>query len=185
MTVGSYVRYPPPVTVPLTRSNLRSQRVLFFRPNSGCDRPCPMRIHLRVYTLRPRIRISRRTSFGSSRRRNSCSQTRTTDQPKARKARLTRRSLALFVAILSRQKAALVLGRVACRGQPCQKQPSTNTAALSLGKTKSGLTENGFSRRRSSVFRPLSARPRRQPVMRAGADCRSADGPPKEGESRG
>ena len=94
---------------------------------------------------------SLRSNRASSLRRSSCSQILTTFQPRARSARLTRRSRALLPAVLSRQNLALVLGRVACRGQPCQKQPSTNTAVLSFGKTKSGL--------------PGRLEPRRQPVM--------------------
>jgi hypothetical protein len=34
-----------------------------------------------------------------------------------------------------------------CRGHPCQKQPSTHTATLSAGKTKSGRTRTPSLRR--------------------------------------
>ena len=43
-------------------------------------------------------------------------------------------------ASLRRQKMRLFTGLVACFGQPCQKQPSTKSASLSFGKTKSGRT---------------------------------------------
>jgi len=66
---------------------------------------------------------------------------RNTRQPAARKVRFTFRSRAWFAASFLRQNAALFRGFVACNGQACQKQPSTNTASRSLGKTKSGRTE--------------------------------------------
>ena len=73
---------------------------------------------------------------------NSCSQMRSTRQPFFRSVRVTSRSRLWFAANFLRQKAALFQGFVACFGQPCQKQPSTKTASLSLGKTKSGRTRN-------------------------------------------
>ncbi len=103
-------------------------------------------------------------------RASSCSQTRTTRHPRARSSRLTRRSRARLPRIFFRQNAAFCFGHVAWLGQPCQKHPSTNTASRSLGKTKSGFTENarwpeghravaagdGF-RPPASGFRPLPA----------------------------
>ena len=71
---------------------------------------------------------------------SSCSQIRTTRQPCARKVRVTSRSRALFPASLRCQNARLLAGLVACLGQPCQKQPSTNTAVRDFEKTKSGRT---------------------------------------------
>lgn len=68
------------------------------------------------------------------------SQMRTTRQLARRKARFTRRSRIWLPEIFLRQKTALLLGLVACLGQPCQKQPSTKTAMRDLGKTKSGRT---------------------------------------------
>ena len=46
----------------------------------------------------------------------------------------------MFRANFFRQNAALFRGFVSCFGHPCQKQPSTNTATRSFGKTKSGRT---------------------------------------------
>ena len=46
------------------------------------------------------------------------------------------------------QKARLDLGLVACRGQPCQKQPSTKSARRAERKTKSGRTEKILAGRR-------------------------------------
>lgn len=92
-------------------------------------------------------------SFASSRRRNSCSQTRMTRHSRRGRRRFTCRSRAWLRAILSRQNRALVLGLVPCRGQPCQKQPSTNTATWSRGKMKSGRTRPvERTRRRLSVI---------------------------------
>ena len=72
---------------------------------------------------------------------SSCSQMRSTRQPARRNARFTRRSRAMFAANFRRQNAALPFGLVPCCGQPCQKQPSTNTASRCLWKTKSGRTD--------------------------------------------
>ena len=45
--------------------------------------------------------------------------------------------------IFSFQNPAFVFGRVPCLGQPCQKQPSTNTATLASRNTKSGFPNSG------------------------------------------
>lgn len=74
---------------------------------------------------------------------SSCSQTRSTRQPSSRSSRVTRRSRALLLANFSNQNSRRVAGNVACSGQPCQKQPSTNMASLSLGKAKSGVPGKG------------------------------------------
>lgn len=62
--------------------------------------------------------------------------------------------------IFFRQKAARVLGQVACLGQPCQKQPSTKTAVglarLSPEPVERGNTKSGL---------PGSLDPRRHPVI--------------------
>ena len=71
---------------------------------------------------------------------SSFPQIRITFQPLARRRRFTRRSRARLAEIFMRQKAALVLGLVPCLRQPCQKQPTTNTATWSRGKMKSGRT---------------------------------------------
>ena len=80
---------------------------------------------------------------------------RSTRQLADRKVRVTSLSRAWFAANFFRQNAALFLGFVACRGQPCQKQPSTKTANLSLGKTKSAFTR---SRRGDEALTGLFAR---------------------------
>ena len=84
--------------------------------------------------------------------KSSCSHMRRTRQPANLNVRVTSRSRAWFASSFFRQKAALLLGLVACSGQQCQKQPSTKIARRSFGKTKSGL--------------PKTGRLRRQPVMR-------------------
>ena len=95
---------------------------------------------------------TRRTTCDVPFARSSCSHIRRTCQPADFNVLVTSRSRVWFVASLFRQKAALLLGLVACSGQQCQKQPSTKIARRSLRKTKSGL--------------PKTGRLRRQPVMR-------------------
>lgn len=45
----------------------------------------------------------------------------------------------MFSSSFARQKLTLERGAILCSGQPCQKQPSTNTATLGATKQKSGL----------------------------------------------
>jgi len=91
-----------------------------------------------------------RSNRASFLRDNSCSQMRSTRQPRCRNVRVTSRSRVLFRASLEAQYAIQVRGIWPCRGQPCQKHPSTNTATRSRRQTKSG--------------EPSSGTPRRQPV---------------------
>lgn len=84
---------------------------------------------------------------------NSCSQMRRTRQPRRRSSRFTRRSRVLLSVNFLSQKARRVAGKVACLGQPCQKQPSTKTIRRCFGNTKSGV--------------PGSRRCCRQPLMPA------------------
>ena len=69
----------------------------------------------------------------------SCSQIRSTRQPCLRSVRVTRRSLAMLAESFFFQKGRLFTGRLECLGQPCQKQPSTNTT------TRSRLEDGGMS----------------------------------------
>jgi len=84
-----------------------------------------------------------RCKAGPARRPRAHSQIRTTRHPARRSIRLTRKSRARFPASFRRQNARWFFGLVACRGHPCQKQPSTKTASRAFRKTKSGRTENG------------------------------------------
>jgi hypothetical protein len=68
---------------------------------------------------------------------SSCSQTRTDRQPADLSRWSVSASRSRFRSILARHHSALALGQVPCFGQPCQKQPSTNTATLARGKTRS------------------------------------------------
>ncbi len=68
---------------------------------------------------------------------SSCSHILSTTQPALDRVSSTRRSRAMLSAILLAQKASLLFERVACSGQPCQKQPSTYTATRTRAKTKS------------------------------------------------
>lgn len=70
---------------------------------------------------------------------SSCSQIRRTFQPLRRKVKLTSLSLVLLAVSLRDQNSRLFVGIFECFGQPCQKQPSTNTATFNFGNTKSGL----------------------------------------------
>jgi len=108
----------------------------------------------------PEILATTRTGL-----RRLCSQILTTTQPARRRARLTNRSRALFAVSFRRQNArpvrrSLGVGGLSaielffshlfvfvCRGQPCQKQPSTNTATRSLAKMKSVRMLVGRDRR--------------------------------------
>ena len=91
---------------------------------------------------------------------NSCSQMRRTRQPSRRSRRFTRRSRALLSANFFNQKARRVTGKVACLGQPCQKQPSTKIITRCFGNTKSGV--------------PGNRRCRRQPLMPACLNSRAS-----------
>ena len=93
----------------------------------------------------------RRNNCVSLFRARSCSQIRSTRQPRFRSVLLTSRSRCTFRASLAFQNATRVFGVRAWRRHPCQKQPSTKTASLAVRKTKSGL--------------PSSDTPRRQPKM--------------------
>lgn len=73
---------------------------------------------------------------------SSCSQRRSTNQPRLRSTAPTSLSRARLAASLRFQKPRLVAGVVACLGQECQKQPSTKTASLSFGNRKSGWPNN-------------------------------------------
>ena len=74
---------------------------------------------------------------------SSCSQILMTRQPSSAKRRPVSASRERFASIFSRQNSALLLGQEACSGQPCQKQPSTNTATRAETKTTSA-TRRGF-----------------------------------------
>lgn len=67
----------------------------------------------------------------------SCSHTRITVHPSSANVWLTAASRAAFRPIFTDQYSAFVLGMMKCSGQPCQKQPSTNTAIFALVNTKS------------------------------------------------
>lgn len=78
---------------------------------------------------------------------SSCSQMRTTFQPSLRKNLFTLRSRALLPSSFFFQNERLFTGRFECFGQACQKQPSTKTAHLIAGNTKSGFPKTGRLRR--------------------------------------
>lgn len=104
---------------------------------------------LAAASIARRIRLINFTSFFGT---SSCCQIRNTRQPCRRNVRLTIRSRSRLPSNFCRQNARLLAGCVAWSGQPCQKQPSTNTASRAFRKTKSGLPNTGQCRR--------------QPVMR-------------------
>lgn len=71
--------------------------------------------------------------------RISCSQMRSTLHPRPLSDPSTRLSRCRFRRILAIQKVVFVFGFVPCRGQPCQKHPSTNTATRERRNAMSGL----------------------------------------------
>ena len=90
------------------------------------------------------------TKFALGRR--SCSQILITLMPILERAQLTSFPRATFRAILAFQYARFCLGTRKQSLQPCQKQPSTNTATDSVGNQKSGtpMMFRGWS------FQPLT-----------------------------
>lgn len=82
---------------------------------------------------------------------SECCQSRITRQPARLNSRVVARSRSAFREILCCQYRRLSWGIRQCHRQPCQKQPSTNTAIFCLRKTKSGF--------------PITLCLRRQPVM--------------------
>jgi hypothetical protein len=93
---------------------------------------------------------------------SSCSQALMTSQPAAVSRRSVSESRALLLAIFSGQYQELMPARrVPCSGQPCQKQPSINTATRAGPKTMSALRRSVDSGCRSTLKRrprPWSAR---------------------------
>ncbi len=70
----------------------------------------------------------------------SCAHILKTFQPADRSAALCLVSRPTFSASFLRHHRPCRRGQVACLGQACQKQPSTNAASRALGKTRSTLT---------------------------------------------
>ena len=108
------------------------------------------------------------------RARSVCSQSRSTRQPRARSSRVMRRSRARLPAIFASQNARRERGRVACSGQPCQKQPSTNTASRARGNAKSGRPGSGRCRRQPVIPCSRSKPARRTSVVRLPRERTSA-----------
>jgi hypothetical protein len=71
--------------------------------------------------------------------RISCSQSLMTLMPSLERRRLTSLPCAIFRAILVSQYGRFCFGIRKQSSQPCQKQPSTNTATDSIGNQKSGI----------------------------------------------
>ena len=86
----------------------------------------------------------------SSRRLHS--HIRITSHPAARNSELTNLSRSEFFFNFLDQNSKFDFGMRLCRGQPCQKHPSTKSAIFALRNTKSGL--------------PGNRSPLRQPVIR-------------------
>lgn len=68
---------------------------------------------------------------------SSCSQTRIGSQPCRTSSMSVSRSRLRLASILVFHRSAFALGHVACSSQPCQKQPSTNTATRARTNTMS------------------------------------------------
>lgn len=99
-------------------------------------------LHMQVYS---NARRSRRSSGPG--KRNSCCHTLKGFQPRLFSSLITTRSRALFRSSFASQNSRFVAGTTPCTGQPCQKQPSTNTATRCFGKTKSGRPKTPDLRR--------------------------------------
>ena len=95
--------------------------------------------------VRSYARTRRRTAFRTRRTHptksssTSCSQNRKTRQPSISRRWSTSASRRRFRSSLGSQKSGLVLGLEPCKGQACQKQPSTKTATREPGNTTSGF----------------------------------------------
>ncbi len=75
----------------------------------------------------------------------SCSQIRMMRQPSLCNSRFTRRSRALFTANFFFQNTRLLAGILQCFGQPCQKQPSTNSTIIGSITTSAAITVGGLA----------------------------------------
>lgn len=96
--------------------------------------------------------------------RKSCSQIRTTPQPLNRSSLDCARSRWILRAILAFQYGRFEDGIEPQRGQPCQKQPSTNTASRARGKAKSGFPAIGYCRRQPVMWEARKAATRANSV---------------------
>ena len=74
------------------------------------------------------VTIRRPRSRSCRSRGPCCSQIRRTVHPMATRCRSVSRSRSMLRSAFAAHQALLVVGRVLCSGQPCQKHPSTNTA---------------------------------------------------------
>lgn len=98
--------------------------------------PRDCRLSSRGFSVLNRSALStRRTARAGS----SCSQILITRHPADRSLTFVSASRRRFVSILSRHHLRFARGSVPCFGQPCQKQPSTNTATFVFGKTMSAV----------------------------------------------
>lgn len=113
-----------------------------------------------VGAVRARMSLTASTRRPAALSADSCSQIRMTVQPAPSSWRVVSRSRSRFFRIFASHHAALALGHVACWGQPCQKQPSTNTASLTRVKAMS-IVRRG---------KPVTGRPTR---YRSPSRCRA------------
>ncbi len=100
--------------------------------------------YIRVDSPSPRLAVGRRSFtilriLAAARRRSSCSHTRILVQPASASLQSVSRSRARLARTFSAQKVAFVAAMVWCSGQPCQKQPSMNTATRAELKTMSAV----------------------------------------------
>lgn len=75
-----------------------------------------------------------------------------TFQPCSFSVRTTSLSRAMLRAILLDQYSRFFLGSRHFLGCPCQKQPSTKTATLARGNTKSGFPKRGYFLRQPTIL---------------------------------
>jgi len=91
------------------------------------------------YFLPRRARASRSSTSRTTSATSSCSHTLRTCQPASRRTSVFRWSRSRVAVNLRFHHASFVIGRVACSGHECQKQPSMKIATRSRGNKTSAV----------------------------------------------
>lgn len=121
----------------------RSRSACVMAPSLAPSTPTPRNAFPRAPCNIRRIRL---TIFDATSSGDSCSQYLRTVHPLLFNAWPVSRSRRTIRANLVCQYVRFVLGEVACSGQPCQKQPSMNTATRARVKTISArVRRSGFN----------------------------------------
>lgn len=105
--------------------------------------------------------------FGSS-----CSQIRSTVHPRSRRCASVSLSRSTLRANFATHQAPFFFGSVLCSGQPCQKQPSTNTATRCDGNVTSARRRGISGTGRSTRYRKPRACSKRRSIISASVSRR-------------